>query len=77
MRYLYSHHISTLIVYIILNTLRSHPPDGNPLLTSHRTPVPAEIVSPIHVFCGGGGGLGPLPKPPNVAGIVQSVRDYH
>ena len=48
---IHSHHISALIVDIILNTLRSHPPDGDLLLTSCLTLPPAEVVSPIHVFC--------------------------
>ena len=52
MRYcICSHHISALIVDIILNTLRSHPPDGDFLLTSHHTLASAEVVSAIHVFC--------------------------
>ena len=46
-----SHHISTLIVDIILKTLRSHPPDGDLLLTSHHTLPSAEVVSAIYVFC--------------------------
>ena len=46
-----SHHISVLIVDITLNTLRSHPPDGDLLLTSCLTLPPTEVVSAIHVFC--------------------------
>ena len=48
---IHPHHISALIVDIILNTLRSHPPDGHLLLTSHHTLPPTEVVSAIHVFC--------------------------
>ena len=48
---LYSHHISALIVDIILNTLGSHPSYGDPLLIFHHALPPAEVVSAIYVFC--------------------------
>ena len=50
MRLVYTNHITALAVYVILNTLRSHPPDGNLLFTATNTLPSTEVVSAVHVL---------------------------
>ena len=48
---LLANHISGLGVDVILDALRSHPPDGHLLLTPCHTLSSTEVVGAIHVLC--------------------------
>ena len=45
------HHISLLIIYVILNALWSHPPNWNSSLSSFLTLLLTIVVSIIHILC--------------------------